>query len=459
MLRRTDARAAEAWRTRLRDELGGALAAGGHVHDVHRGRRLPGRPRVVTARLCELREIRLPLVSPFRTSFGVQTSRRILLVRAEVDVDGAVTEGWGECVAGDEPTYSSEYVDGAALVIREVLAPRLAAAEDVTAASVADVLGPVRGHPMAKAAIEMAVLDAELRAADRSFADLLGVTRDAHPERRQRRHPPEHRRAARRRRRLPRRRLRPHQAEDRAGMRTSSRVAAVRRLIGPDMPLQVDANAAYTRADIDHLARLDEFDLLLVEQPLPEDDLLGHAQLAAAIDTPVCLDESITSLTVAADAIELGAAEIVNIKAGRVGGYLTAWRIHDLCRERGVPVWCGGMLETGIGRAANAALAALDGFTLPGRRVGVAPVLGARHRHRSDRRRRRPRRRALGPRLRRRARPRLARRGDRPVGDAGHGLTTFLVHVTPLLVRRVDGRGQGDPGSAMPARPARSPPR
>ncbi len=140
----------------------------------------------------------------------------------------------------------------------------------------------------------------------------------------------------------------------------------MRRLIGPDTPLQVDANAAYTRDDFAHLAHLDEFDLLLIEQPLPEDDLLGHAQLAEAIATPVCLDESITSPTVAADAIELGAAEIVNIKPGRVGGYLTAWRIHDLCRERGIPVWCGGMLETGIGRAANAALAALDGFTLPG---------------------------------------------------------------------------------------------
>jgi O-succinylbenzoate synthase len=137
-------------------------------------------------------------------------------------------------------------------------------------------------------------------------------------------------------------------------------------MIGPDVPLQVDANAAYTRRDAEHLARLDELDLLLIEQPLPEDDLLGHAELATVVATPICLDESITSLTVAADAIDLGAAEIINIKAGRVGGYLTARRIHDLCRERGIPVWCGGMLETGIGRAANAALAALDGFTLPG---------------------------------------------------------------------------------------------
>jgi O-succinylbenzoate synthase len=143
-------------------------------------------------------------------------------------------------------------------------------------------------------------------------------------------------------------------------------VGAVRRLIGPEVPLQVDANTAYTRDDVDHLCRLDEFDLLLIEQPLPEDDLVGHARLARAAATPICLDESITSVTVAGDAIELGACEIVNIKPGRVGGYLEARRIHDVCRERGVPVWCGGMLETGIGRAANAALAALDGFTLPG---------------------------------------------------------------------------------------------
>ena len=319
----------------------------------------------MSARICELREIRLPLVTPFRTSFGVQTSRRILLVRAEVEANGAVSEGWGECVAGDEPTYSSEYVDGAALVIREVLAPRLAAVDDLTAGSVATVLEPVRGHPMAKAALEMAVLDAELRATNRSFADLLGVERARIPSGVS---------------------VGIHDTVDEllaavAGyvddgyVRIKLKiepghdlepVAAVRRLVGPDTPLQVDANAAYTRDDTDHLARLDEFDLLLIEQPLPEDDLLGHARLAAAISTPVCLDESITSLTVAADAIELGAAEIVNIKPGRVGGYLTARRIHDLCRDRGIPVWCGGMLETGIGRAANAALAALDGFTLPG---------------------------------------------------------------------------------------------
>ena len=143
-------------------------------------------------------------------------------------------------------------------------------------------------------------------------------------------------------------------------------VRLVRELIGPEMGLQVDANTAYGRSDIEYLCKLDEFDLLLIEQPLPEDDILGHAQLATAARTAICLDESIVSLQTAADAIELGAAEIINIKPGRVGGYLEARRIHDLCVDRGIPVWCGGMVETGIGRAANAALAALPGFTLPG---------------------------------------------------------------------------------------------
>jgi O-succinylbenzoate synthase len=142
-------------------------------------------------------------------------------------------------------------------------------------------------------------------------------------------------------------------------------VRAVRERFG-DVLLQVDANTAYTLADARHLARLDPFDLLLIEQPLPEDDVLGHAALARQITTPVCLDESITSARAAAEAITLGACSIVNVKPGRVGGYLEARRIHDVCTAHGVPVWCGGMLETGIGRAANVALAALPGFTLPG---------------------------------------------------------------------------------------------
>ncbi len=313
--------------------------------------------------LAELREIQLPLVTPFRTSFGVQTSRRILLVRAAIDVGGGRVDGWGECVAGDEPTYSAEYVDGAALVITQELVPRLGAVE--RAADVAPALAAVKGHPMAKAALEMAVLDAQLRAAGQSFAEHVGATRD----------------------RIPsgvsvgihdtiaelERAVAGYLADGYVRIKLKIEpgsdlepVAAIRRLVGPDVPLQVDANTAYTRDDVELLRRLDEHDLLLIEQPLPEDDLLGHAALARAAETPICLDESILSVTTAVDAIELGACEVVNIKAGRVGGYLAAVAIHDECRRRGIPVWCGGMLETGIGRAANAALAAMEGFTLPG---------------------------------------------------------------------------------------------
>jgi o-succinylbenzoate synthase len=314
----------------------------------------------------ELRRIGLPLVRPFRTSFGSQSARDILLVRAELTgADGTQSEGWGECVALGEPSYSSEYVDGAQHVIVHHLLPRLFAAEHLDAAAVGPTLAKFHGHPMAKGALEMAVLDAELRADERSFADHLGATAT----------------------RIPsgvsvgihdtidelldvvqgyvddgyvRIKLKIEPGSD------IDHVAAVRQLIGPDTPLQVDANTAYRRTDGAHLRRLDELDLLLIEQPLPEEDIVGHARLAAEIDTPICLDESLVSAATTADAIELGACEIANIKPGRVGGYLEAVRIHDLCLDRGIPVWCGGMVETGIGRAANAALAALPGFTLPG---------------------------------------------------------------------------------------------
>ena len=157
--------------------------------------------------------------------------------------------------------------------------------------------------------------------------------------------------------------------------------------------MQVDANTAYTLADADHLAQLDAFDLLLIEQPLGEEDIRQHAELARLIQTPVCLDESVMSLDHAADAIALQACQIINIKPGRVGGYLEAVRIHDLARDNGMAVWCGGMVETGLGRAANAALAALPGFTLAWRRLGQRPLLRRGH-HRADRDARRVRRRA-----------------------------------------------------------------
>ena len=309
----------------------------------------------------ELRRIGLPLVAPFRTSFGTETAKDALLVR----VVGPEAEGWGECVAMTEPLYSSEYVDAADHVVRHHLLPRLFAAGDVAAHEVGHLLEPVKGHRMAKAALETAVLDAELRATGTSMAAHLGATKtavdsgvsvgimDSIPA------------------------LLDAVAGylDAGYLRIKLKiepgwdlepVRAVRERFGDELLLQVDANTAYTLADARHLAKLDPFDLLLIEQPLPEDDVLGHADLAKLIKTPVCLDESIESARDAAAAIRLGACAIVNVKPGRVGGYLEARRIHDVCVAHGIPVWCGGMLETGIGRAANVALAALPGFTLPG---------------------------------------------------------------------------------------------
>lgn len=313
----------------------------------------------------ELRRVAMPLVSPFRTSFGTQTARDILLLRA-VTPDG---EGWGECVAMSDPLYSSEYVDATADVLRRFFLPTLAASSEELmrhgAHAVNAVLHKFKGHRMAKAALEMAVLDAELRAAGRSWARELGAVRDRVP------------------------------SGVSVGIYDSipqlldvvgsyldagyvriklkiepgwdvEPVRAVRERFGDEVLLQVDANTAYTLRDARHLAKLDDFDLLLIEQPLEEEDVLGHAELARLIRTPVCLDESIVSAQSAAAAISVGACSIINIKPGRVGGYLEAVRIHDVAAAHGLAVWCGGMIETGLGRAANAALAALPGFTLPG---------------------------------------------------------------------------------------------
>jgi len=308
----------------------------------------------------ELRRIRMPLVAPFETSFGVQVERDILLVRATTSAG----EGWGECVAGEEPTYSPEYVEGAQQVIVQHLAPRLFARDELNAADVASILRPVHGHQMAKACLEMALLDAELRASGESFGRHFGAVRDAvdcgvsvgiHAS-------------------IPDllatvgdylgqgyRRIK---LKIKPGWDVEP-VRAVRERFG-GVPLQVDANTAYSESDAEQLAKLDEFDLLLIEQPLPEEQVLGHARLARHVKTPICLDESIHSYQAAVDAIELKACRIINVKPGRVGGYLTAARIHDLCKAEGIPVWMGGMLETGLGRAGNVAMAAMANFTLPG---------------------------------------------------------------------------------------------
>ena len=311
-----------------------------------------------------LHRIEVPLVRPFRTSFGTETMRDLILVEA-VSAEGL--SGWGECVAMDWPGYSSEYTDGAIDVIGRHLLPVLAGISPATdPEQIRRRMAPMLGHPMAKAALETALLDLWLRHRDQSLADYLGAVSDR------------------------------VDCGVSVGIPTSETieelidevqsyvdagyrriklkiepgwdvepVAAVRDR-WPSIPLQVDANQAFARADGPLLAELDDLDLLLIEQPLPEDDWYGHVLLAQQVRTPVCMDESIVSLMSADSAISLGAASIINIKPGRVGGYLTSRDIHDLCRRRNVPVWCGGMLETGIGRAANLALAAMPGFTLPG---------------------------------------------------------------------------------------------
>jgi len=308
----------------------------------------------------ELRVLHLPLVSPFTTSFGTETVREVIVVRALTD--GA--EGWGEIVTGEAPLYSSEYTHGAWDAATRWLIPALLDRGRIAAEEVAGVLEPFKGHRMAKAGLELAVLDAALRAENRPLGEYLGAVRDRVPSGVSvgiQRDPAALVDAVR-------------GYLDEGYVRIKIKIkpgrdvadtAAVRDAFG-GIPLQVDANSAYTLADVDTLAELDRFDLLLIEQPLQEDDIVDHATLARHLRTPVCLDESIVSHKAAVDALALGAASVINIKAGRVGGYLEAVRIHDLCRDAGVPVWCGGMLETGIGRAANAALAALPGFTLPG---------------------------------------------------------------------------------------------
>jgi len=314
----------------------------------------------VTLEGFELRVLHLPLVSPFTTSFGTETVREVIVVRA-LTADG---DGWGEIVTQAAPLYSSEYTRGAWDVSLQWLIPALLNAQELRPEDVAGVLRPFVGHRMAKAGLELAVLDAALRAQDRPLGEYLGAVHDRVPS-------------------GVSVGIQTDPAElvrtvggylDEGYVRIKIKIkpgrdvaetAAVREAFGA-IPLQVDANSAYTLADADVLAELDRFDLLLIEQPLQEDDLVDHAALAASLRTPVCLDESITSAKAAADALALGATSVINIKAGRVGGYLEAVRIHDLCRQAGIPVWCGGMLETGIGRAANAALAALPGFTLPG---------------------------------------------------------------------------------------------
>jgi o-succinylbenzoate synthase len=307
-----------------------------------------------------LREIRMKLVAPFETSMERTEVRRIILIEAKVDG----TTGWGECVAGESPFYSPESTDTAWISLRDYLWPLLKGREFGSATEVWNLLGHVRGHNMAKASLEAAIWHAEALQKEIPLWKLLGGTRE----------------------------------EITSGVSIGIKesldelVAAVKRELAagyqrikikikpgkdlqqvqrlrqefPRIKLMVDANSAYTLEDWPLLKQLEGFYLMMIEQPLGWDDLYSHVELQKKLDTPICLDECIHTEEQARAAIELGACKIINIKLGRVGGYTVARRIHDLCLHRGIPVWCGGMLESGIGRAHNIALSTLPGFTLPG---------------------------------------------------------------------------------------------
>ncbi|MFN2599297.1 MAG: o-succinylbenzoate synthase [Pyrinomonadaceae bacterium] len=309
----------------------------------------------------ELREIRLPLIHYFETSFGRTTERRILLVRVR---DDEGTEGWGECTAGEGPFYSEEWTGSAWTVIESFLAPMTVGREVEGASEVSGLVRAVRGNRMAKAAVETACWDLEARRKNIPLWKLLGGTRaeiasgvsigiqDS-----------------------------PEQLLDKIAREVAAGYQRIKikikpgwdasivervRAKFPDIKLSVDANSAYTLEDVPLFHALDAFDLLMAEQPLAYDDMVDHAALQRQIKTPICLDESVRSAEDARKAIGMGACRIINVKLGRVGGHSEAKRVEETARTRGVPVWCGGMLESGVGRAHNIAMSTLEGFRLPG---------------------------------------------------------------------------------------------
>jgi O-succinylbenzoate synthase len=310
-----------------------------------------------------LREIRLALKEPFRISSGVVSERRICILELK-DADGIT--GWSECVAGELPNYSSETIDTAWLAIREWLAPRVLGRPIERVDAIWTLLDRnIRGHNMAKAAVEMGCWDVAARQRSVSLSRLLGGTRDrvatgisigiqASPTA-----------IANKARSAYEQGYRKIKVKIEPGSDVEF-VRAVRAELGPAVHLMADANSAYTLEDADHLAKLDEFNLIMLEQPLGRDDLVRHAELQRRLETPICLDESITDVDRAEDMITLKSGRIINIKPGRVGGFNVSKAIHDVCQRNAVPVWCGGMLESGIGRAHNVALASLPNFTLPG---------------------------------------------------------------------------------------------
>ncbi len=302
----------------------------------------------------------MPLAFPFETSFGLTTTRRILLV--EIESDGMTA--WGECVAGEHPYFSDEMIDTAWIITESELAPRLLGKEIVGGGSVPGLFKQVRGHRMAKAALENAVWDLEAQRKKISLANLLGGTRSViscgvsigiQPS--------------------PAALMETIAKELEAGYQRiklkckpgwDTKIFEQVRARWPDIRLSCDANSAYRVVDIDHIAEWDEFDLMMIEQPLWYDDFYFHSMLQKRLDTPICLDESIRNRRDALAAIDMDSCRIINIKVGRVGGFSEAIAVHNATAERGIPVWCGGMLETGIGRAHNIALSSLQNFSLPG---------------------------------------------------------------------------------------------
>jgi len=307
-----------------------------------------------------LREIQMPLVHFFETSFGRTYSRRILLITAHCDG----VNGWGECVAGEDPFYSSEWIESAWPTIVRYLAPTILGQSLESARECATRFARVRGHRMAKAALENALWDAEARQLKQPLWKLLGGSRreiqcgvsigiqDSIDQL-----------------------LEKIQTELAAGYRRIKvkvkpgwdvNVLERIRARWSDIVLSCDANSAYTLDEVEHLRKFDQFNLLMIEQPLWHDDIYYHARLQKELRTAICLDESIVNARSAAIALESGACRIINVKVGRVGGFTEARKVHDICQSQNIPVWCGGMLESGIGRAHNIALSTLVDFRLPG---------------------------------------------------------------------------------------------
>ncbi len=308
----------------------------------------------------QLREINLPLSHPFETSFGRTTARRILLI--ELEAEGLTA--WGECVAGEHPYFSDETIDTAWMIIASELAPRLLDADLETPGGCVDLFKQIRGHRMAKGALENAVWDLQAQIDGVPLATLLGGVRSTIPCGVSIGIQP-----------TPEQLMDKIETELAAGYQRiklkckpgwDNRIFEAVRKRWPDILLSCDANSAYRMKDFNHIAGWDEFQLLMIEQPLWYDDFYFHSLLQKRLDTAICLDESIRNRRDALAAIDMESCRIINIKVGRVGGFSEAIAVHNAAAERGIPVWCGGMLETGIGRSHNIALSSLSNFSLPG---------------------------------------------------------------------------------------------